>query len=51
MVLLLGSDAYSPFRMDALKDAIAKAAPELAEDEGRARRCAKARGGVQRRRA
>ena len=29
MVLLLGSDAYSPFRMDALKDAIAKAAPEL----------------------
>ena len=29
MVLLLGTDAYSPFRMDALKDAIAKAAPEL----------------------
>ena len=24
MILLLGSDAYSPFRMDALKDAIAK---------------------------
>ena len=23
MILLLGSDAYSPFRMDALKDAIA----------------------------
>ena len=24
MILLLGSDAYSPFRMDAIKDAIAK---------------------------
>ena len=29
MVLLLGSDAYSPFRLDALKDAIAKADPTL----------------------
>ena len=29
MVLLLGSDAYSPFRLDALRDAIAKAAPGL----------------------
>ena len=29
MILLLGSDAYSPFRMDALKDAIAKLDPEL----------------------
>ena len=29
MILLLGSDAYSPFRLDAIKDAIAKAAPSL----------------------
>ena len=29
MILLLGSDAYSPFRMDALKDAIAKLDPSL----------------------
>ena len=29
MILLLGSDAYSPFRMDALKDAIAKLDPTL----------------------
>ena len=29
MILLLGSEAYSPFRMDALKDAIAKIDPEL----------------------
>ena len=29
MVLLLGSDAYSPFRLDALKAAIAKADPTL----------------------
>ena len=29
MTLLLGSDAYSPFRMDALKDAIAGADPSL----------------------
>ena len=29
MILLLGSDAYSPFRMDALKEAIAKADPSL----------------------
>ena len=29
MILLLGSDAYSPFRMDALKGAIAKLDPEL----------------------
>ena len=29
MILLLGSDAYSPFRMDALRDAIAKVDPEL----------------------
>ena len=29
MILLLGSDAYSPFRMDALKDAIAKLDPAL----------------------
>ena len=29
MVLLLGSDAYSPFRLDALKAAIAKADPSL----------------------
>ncbi|MBP5285446.1 MAG: phosphoribosylformylglycinamidine synthase [Kiritimatiellae bacterium] len=27
MILLLGNDAYSPFRMDALRDAIAKADP------------------------
>ena len=30
MILLLGSDAYSPFRMDALRDALAKADPALA---------------------
>ena len=30
MILLLGSNAYSPFRMDALRDAIAKADPSLA---------------------
>ena len=30
MILLLGSNAYSPFRMDALKDAVAKADPSLA---------------------
>ena len=29
MILLRGSDAYSPFRMDALKDAIAKLDPAL----------------------
>ena len=29
MVLLLGSDAYSPFRLDALKAAVAKADPTL----------------------
>ena len=29
MILLLGTDAYSPFRMDAIKDSIAKLAPEL----------------------
>ncbi len=29
MILLLGSDAYSPFRLDALKDAISKLDPEL----------------------
>ena len=29
MVLLLGSDAYSPFRLDALKAALAKADPTL----------------------
>ena len=29
MILLRGSDAYSPFRMDALKDAIAKLDPTL----------------------
>ncbi len=29
MILLLGSDAYSPFRMDALRDAIAKIDPVL----------------------
>ena len=29
MILLLGSEAYSPFRMDALKDAIAKIDPGL----------------------
>ena len=29
MILLLGSDAYSPFRMDALRDAIAKLDPQL----------------------
>ncbi len=29
MILLLGSEAYSPFRMDALKDAIAKLDPKL----------------------
>ena len=30
MILLLGFDAYSPFRMDALRDALAKADPTLA---------------------
>lgn len=29
MILLLGTDAYSPFRMDAMRDAIAKLDPEL----------------------
>ena len=29
MILLLGTDAYSPFRLDAIKDAIAKLDPEL----------------------
>ncbi len=29
MILLLGSDAYSPFRMDAIKDALAKADASL----------------------
>ncbi len=29
MILLIGSDAYSPFRMDALKDAITKLDPRL----------------------
>ena len=29
MILLIGSDAYSPFRMDAIRDAIAKAVPGL----------------------
>ena len=29
MILLLGSDAYSPFRMDALRDAIMKLDPSL----------------------
>ena len=29
MILLLGNDAYSQFRMDALKSAIAKIDPEL----------------------
>ena len=29
MILLKGSEAYSPFRMDAIRDAIAKAAPKL----------------------
>ena len=29
MILLLGTDAYSPFRMDAIKDALAKADPAL----------------------
>ena len=29
MTLLLGTDAYSPFRLDAIKDAIAKLDPEL----------------------
>ena len=29
MILLIGSEAYSPFRMDAIKDSIAKAAPGL----------------------
>lgn len=33
MILLLGSDAYSPFRMDALKDAIAKLDRKLANVE------------------
>ena len=28
MILLLGTDAFSPFRMDAIKDAIAKADPK-----------------------
>ena len=30
MILLLGSDAYSPFRLDAIKDALAKFDPNLA---------------------
>ena len=29
MILLIGSDAYSPFRLDAIKDAIAKLDPSL----------------------
>ena len=29
MILLIGTDAYSPFRMDAVKSAIAKACPDL----------------------
>ena len=29
MILLLGTDAYSPFRLDAIKDAIAKLSPAL----------------------
>ena len=29
MTILLGSNAYSPFRMDAIRDAIAKLAPKL----------------------
>ena len=29
MVLLLGTEAYSPFRMDAIRESIAKLAPEL----------------------
>ncbi|MBQ6136362.1 MAG: phosphoribosylformylglycinamidine synthase [Kiritimatiellae bacterium] len=29
MILLLGNEAYSPFRLDAIKDAIAKLDPEL----------------------
>ena len=29
MILLLGTEAYSPFRLDAIKDAIAKLSPEL----------------------
>ena len=29
MILLIGTDAYSPFRLDAIKDAMAKAAPDL----------------------
>ena len=29
MILLLGSDAYSPFRLDALRAAIAKLDPSL----------------------
>ena len=29
MILFLGTDAYSPFRMDAIKDTINKLAPEL----------------------
>ena len=29
MILLLGSEAYSPFRMDAIRDAIAKLDPDL----------------------
>ncbi len=29
MILLLGTDAYSPFRMDAIKDSIAKLSPGL----------------------
>ncbi|MCQ2368689.1 MAG: phosphoribosylformylglycinamidine synthase [Kiritimatiellae bacterium] len=31
MILLLGSDAYSPFRMDALKESIKKLDPQLPE--------------------
>ena len=29
MTILLGSNAYSPFRLDAIRDAIAKLAPKL----------------------
>ena len=37
MILLLGSDAYSPFRLDAIRDAIAKADPGLGAVEIAAR--------------
>ena len=33
MVLLLGSDAFSPFRLEALKDAVAKADAALGSIE------------------